>query len=184
LAGVFCAAAVRRGLGSCGKSSRCSAAIARIATTRQQRTRRSTPSAWRRRSFAIRAANTRRTRKLSNDPARVVIPSEALGLGKGEGSGWAKHGLGFVTCCDAERVFFMSALRWIWRNRFGSTTGAKFTALRRPVELIWWQSFSDQNGAQQREARLKGWRREKKLELRVGFGDRIYPSAAKTAASG
>jgi len=61
---------------------------------------------------------------------------------------------------------------------------AKFTAKRRLVELIWWQEFSDQKGARQREAQLKGWRREKELELLVGFGDRIYPSAAKTAASG
>ncbi len=43
--------------------------------------------------------------------------------------------------------------------------GANFTAKRRPVKLIWWQEFSDQQGARRRERELKGWRREKKLEL-------------------
>jgi putative endonuclease len=62
--------------------------------------------------------------------------------------------------------------------------GAKFTSKRRPVELIWWQEFSDQKAAPSRERELKGWRREKKLNLLLDFGDRVYPSAAKVAASG
>jgi putative endonuclease len=65
-----------------------------------------------------------------------------------------------------------------------SGVGAGFTVKRRPVELIWWQVFADQKEARQREAELKGWRREKKLRLLVGFGDRNLPSAAKMAAVG
>ena len=62
--------------------------------------------------------------------------------------------------------------------------GAKFTSTRRPVELIWWQEFPNQKAARGRERELKGWRREKKLKLLLDFGDRVYPSAAKVAASG
>jgi len=62
--------------------------------------------------------------------------------------------------------------------------GARFTAVRRPVELIWWQEFPNQKAARGRESELKGWRREKKLKLLSEFGDRVYPSAAKAAASG
>ena len=58
--------------------------------------------------------------------------------------------------------------------------GAKFTAKRRPVELIWWEKFPDQKSARQRERQLKGWRREKKLALLSGFGDRICALAART----
>jgi putative endonuclease len=60
--------------------------------------------------------------------------------------------------------------------------GAKFTAKRRPVELIWWQAFPNQKAARSRERELKGWRREKKLKLLLDFGDRIYPSAAGAAS--
>jgi predicted GIY-YIG superfamily endonuclease len=69
-------------------------------------------------------------------------------------------------------------------KRHNAGFGAKFTAKRRPVELIWWQGFESEKKARGREAQLKGWRREKKLALLSGFGDRIYPSAAKSAASG
>jgi putative endonuclease len=69
-------------------------------------------------------------------------------------------------------------------KRHNCGVGAAFTAKRRPVELIWWQSFSDQKSARKRESELKGWRREKKLELLSDFSDQVYPSAAKSAASG
>jgi len=60
--------------------------------------------------------------------------------------------------------------------------GARFTAKRRPVELIWWEEFPDQKAARSRERELKGWRQEKKLKLLLDFGERVYPSAE--AASG
>jgi putative endonuclease len=57
--------------------------------------------------------------------------------------------------------------------------GAKFTAKRRPVELIWWEELPDHKTARRRELELKGWRREKKLRLLSDFGKRIYPSGDK-----
>ena len=57
--------------------------------------------------------------------------------------------------------------------------GAKFTAKRRPVELIWWQEFSSQKAARIRERQLKGWRREKKLNLLREFAGRANPSAER-----
>jgi putative endonuclease len=68
------------------------------------------------------------------------------------------------------------------RHNWG--VGANFTAKRRPVELIWWQSFLDQKSARLRESELKGWSREKKLRLLLEFGDRVYPAAAEGAAAG
>jgi putative endonuclease len=69
-------------------------------------------------------------------------------------------------------------------RRHNAGFGARFTSQRRPVELIWWQGFPSYQEARGREAELKGWRREKKLGLLIGFGDGVYPSAAKNAASG
>jgi hypothetical protein len=45
-------------------------------------------------------------------------------------------------------------------------------------------SISESEGRQGRESELQGWRREKKLNLLLDFGDRVYPAAAKTATSG
>jgi putative endonuclease len=69
-------------------------------------------------------------------------------------------------------------------KRHNAGFGAKFTAKRRPVQLIWWQGFEREKAARGREAQLKGWRREKKLALLSGFGDRVYPSVAEVATSG
>src|ERR1700722_11666267 len=69
-------------------------------------------------------------------------------------------------------------------KRHNAGFGAKFTAKRRPVKLIWWQCFESEKEARGREAQLKGWRREKKLALLSGFGDRVYPSVAEVAISG
>ena len=43
--------------------------------------------------------------------------------------------------------------------------GAKFTAARRPVELIWSEKFPDYRLARKREAEIKSWARVKKLRL-------------------
>jgi hypothetical protein len=53
----------RKGIQTCGKSLRCSAGIARTATTQRQKTKRNTPNGWKRRSSATRAASRLRTRK-------------------------------------------------------------------------------------------------------------------------
>lgn len=46
-----------------------------------------------------------------------------------------------------------------------SKWGAHYTKIRRPVELKYKQIFKTLKEARQRETELKGWRREKKLEL-------------------
>jgi putative endonuclease len=44
-------------------------------------------------------------------------------------------------------------------------TGARHTALRQPVILVWQERHLSEKAARAREAELKGWRREKKLKL-------------------
>ena len=90
-----------------------------------------------------------------------------------------------MLCCSDDFLYVGVATDLAERvRRHNAGFGARFTAERRPVELIWWQEFPNQKEARGREAELKGWRREKKLALLSEFGDRVYPSAAKGAASG
>ena len=46
-----------------------------------------------------------------------------------------------------------------------SKWGAHYTKIRRPVTLKYSEIFSTLKEARQREAEIKGWRREKKLAL-------------------
>ena len=43
--------------------------------------------------------------------------------------------------------------------------GSRYTASRRPVQLVWKEELSNRSLAQRREAEIKRWRREKKLAL-------------------
>jgi putative endonuclease len=43
--------------------------------------------------------------------------------------------------------------------------GAHYTKIRRPVELRHSETFKTLNQARKRECEIKGWKREKKLEL-------------------
>lgn len=49
-----------------------------------------------------------------------------------------------------------------------SKRGAHYTKIRRPVTLLYHESFPALRAARQREAELKSWRREKKLSLVFG----------------
>ena len=63
--------------------------------------------------------------------------------------------------------------------------GPRFTKARRPVELIWSQSFSDIFAARRREIELKGWSRAEKLRLineKTGIR-RVNPSNPPLAGS-
>jgi predicted GIY-YIG superfamily endonuclease len=62
--------------------------------------------------------------------------------------------------------------------------GAKFTSTRRPVALIWWQEFPNQKAARGRESELKGWRREKKLNLVREFAEARTLQPQKTRLQG
>jgi len=44
-------------------------------------------------------------------------------------------------------------------------SGAHYTKIRRPVVLVYFEKFTTPKQARYREAELKGWRREKKLQL-------------------
>lgn len=60
------------------------------------------------------------------------------------------------------------------RHNWG--VGAKHTALRPPVRLIWREEHASESSARRREAEIKGWRREKKLVL-VSANREIHPSS-------
>jgi putative endonuclease len=61
------------------------------------------------------------------------------------------------------------------RHNWG--VGAQHTAaLRLPVRLVWQEEHASQRSARGREAELKGWRTEKKLELIAKFQREIHPS--------
>jgi len=47
--------------------------------------------------------------------------------------------------------------------------GAKYTAQRRPVFLIYQERHPDLSSARRREEQIKPWRREKKENLALGF---------------
>jgi putative endonuclease len=60
------------------------------------------------------------------------------------------------------------------RHNWG--VGARHTALRRPVKLIWSEEYADEKAARAREAELKGWRRAKKLEFVARRLREIHPA--------
>ena len=43
--------------------------------------------------------------------------------------------------------------------------GAHYTKLRRPIELLYSETFNTLTQARRREREIQGWRREKKLKL-------------------
>jgi predicted GIY-YIG superfamily endonuclease len=51
----------------------------------------------------------------------------------------------------------------IKRHNWG--VGPSYTAKRRPVELVWSECCENSETARRREKAIKGWSREKKLEL-------------------
>ncbi|PIR42109.1 MAG: hypothetical protein COV30_00200 [Candidatus Yanofskybacteria bacterium CG10_big_fil_rev_8_21_14_0_10_37_15] len=50
--------------------------------------------------------------------------------------------------------------------------GARYTRARRVVKILHTEKFNDKSQALRREAQIKGWRREKKLNL-IKFGKPI-----------
>jgi len=61
-------------------------------------------------------------------------------------------------------------------KRHNLGVGARHTAARRPVRMVWHEEYASELLARGREAELKGWRREKKLELVAKFQREIHPS--------
>jgi len=50
-------------------------------------------------------------------------------------------------------------------KRHNSGVGPRYTANRRPVELVWSECCGNTDAARAREKELKGWNRRKKLQL-------------------
>lgn len=71
-----------------------------------------------------------------------------------------------LECSD--RSFYVGCTNDLERRLFqhnNSKMGAHYTKIRRPVKIIYHESFSTLKEARGREAEIKGWRREKKLLL-------------------
>ncbi len=52
--------------------------------------------------------------------------------------------------------------------------GPRFTACRRPVQLVYTEGFDTLEGARRREIQLKRWTRAKKQALIVGDKERLH----------
>ena len=55
--------------------------------------------------------------------------------------------------------------RRIYEHNFSDQLGAKSLRYRRPVTLVYYESFADQSEAAKREKSIKGWTRKYKLKL-------------------
>jgi len=55
------------------------------------------------------------------------------------------------------------------RQHNDSKSGAHYTKIRRPVVLKYFEPFPTLKEARRRESEIKGWRRDKKLDL-IKFG--------------
>ena len=53
--------------------------------------------------------------------------------------------------------------------------GGKYTRSRRPVQLVWWESFETRQEAMRREVRIKRMSRAEKLSL-IREADQEHPS--------
>ena len=57
--------------------------------------------------------------------------------------------------------------------------GARFTAARRPVKLVWTEPQANYRAARGREGEIKGWSRARKLELVAKFQRDSPPSGSE-----
>ncbi len=94
-----------------------------------------------------------------------------------EGSTWSCY---MVRCRDG--AFYIGIAtdveERVKRHNWG--VGPKFTAKRRPVELVWSECCGSCDVARRREKEIKGWSRTKKFEL-VKQCERGNPSPASRA---
>ena len=82
----------------------------------------------------------------------------------------------YMARCNDGSLYIGTAKDPVLRvKRHNDGFGAKHTAMRRPVTLVWQEEHASELAARGREAELKGWRRSKKLELIARRGD-IHPS--------
>jgi len=74
-----------------------------------------------------------------------------------------------LECCDGSYYtgVTMNIPSRLQRHNLGK--GAKFTRSRRPVRLVYFEEHQTERAVRRREIELKGWRREKKAGLVLGF---------------
>jgi putative endonuclease len=88
-----------------------------------------------------------------------------------------------VRCAD--RSFYVGITNdveeRVKRHNWG--VGPSYTAKRRPVALVWTQSYESSDAARRREKEIKGWSRTKKFELVRSWRGRVEvnPSPASLA---
>lgn len=62
--------------------------------------------------------------------------------------------------------------------------GGRYTSVRRPVTVVWSETFEDYNEAFAAERQIKGWTRAKKEALAAGDWERIRKLARKPRHNG
>ena len=95
----------------------------------------------------------------------------------------------YMVRCSDESLYVEIAINVedrVKRHNWG--VGPKFTALRRPVRLVWKERCGSCEAARRREKEVKGWSRKKKFELArkwdEGKGVVVGPFASLRAAQG
>lgn len=74
----------------------------------------------------------------------------------------------FVYIVECKDGMFYTGITWSLEKRILEHNQGFKTSIqqhRRPVKLIYWEKFSTRGEAAKREKEIKGWRREKKLQL-------------------
>ena len=74
-----------------------------------------------------------------------------------------------VRCCDGSIYTGITDNVGARIQKHNEGKGAKYTAQRRPVVLIYSEIYLDQSSARKREIQLKGWTKKKKEKLVAGF---------------
>ncbi len=72
----------------------------------------------------------------------------------------------YIVSCKDES--FYTGIAWNLKKRISEHNSGKylnFTKSRLPVKLVYWERFYNRFKAAKREKEIKGWRREKKINL-------------------
>ena len=74
----------------------------------------------------------------------------------------------YVYILECDNNTFYTGMTWQpdqrWMQHI-SGLGAKYTALHKPIKLVYIEEYDDLESARLRERQIKGWRQSKKLKL-------------------
>ncbi len=76
-----------------------------------------------------------------------------------------KYFIYLLRCSDATLYTGYCADLKARETRHNSGKGAKYTKYRRPVKIVYWESFRSKSTAMRREAQIKSWPKHKKENL-------------------